>query len=192
MTAYKDIEKRKVYQKLWAREKSLKKKAMIFEPIVEPIIEIIVESVVESIAEAPILETTVETAEEIVETAEEIVETAEEIVEIAEEIVETAEKIVEMIATPVVEIANKIIVIPPIKIYDGYSLLYLENERLGLSQTPPAIIWKRRVQSDIKGGWSEPIVSKPERKIIRQFINGVFTGKCFYLKEPSTLQSQQI
>jgi hypothetical protein len=146
MSVYKDLEKRKLYQKIWAREKVLKKRA----------IEIVPESVVESVVES-----------------------------IAEEIVET-------IATPLVEIANKIIVIPPIKIYDGYSLLYLENERLGLSQTPPAIIWKKRVQSVIKDGWSEPIVSKPERKIIRQFINGVFTGKCFYLKEPSTLQSQQI
>jgi hypothetical protein len=29
MTAYKDIEKRKLYQKLWAREKAIKKKAVI-------------------------------------------------------------------------------------------------------------------------------------------------------------------
>jgi hypothetical protein len=41
MTEYKDIEKRKVYQKLWAREKTIKKKAMISDPV-------IVESVVES------------------------------------------------------------------------------------------------------------------------------------------------
>jgi hypothetical protein len=38
MRAYKDIEKRKLYQKLWAREKAIKKKAMILEPIIEPII----------------------------------------------------------------------------------------------------------------------------------------------------------
>jgi hypothetical protein len=72
MTAYKDIEKCKMYQKLWAREKAIKKKAMISEPI-------IVESVVE-IAE-PIVEIT-EPIVEIVEITEPIVEIVEPIVEI--------------------------------------------------------------------------------------------------------------
>lgn len=37
------------------------------------------------------------------------------------------------------------ILIPTRKIDDGYSLMYLENERLGISQSPPPIIWKKRV-----------------------------------------------
>jgi hypothetical protein len=48
MTAYKDVEKRKVYQKLWAREKAIKKRAIILEPIIEPIVEIRTAAVVES------------------------------------------------------------------------------------------------------------------------------------------------
>lgn len=112
MTAYKDIEKRKMYQKLWAREKAIKKKAMISEPV----------------------------------------------------IVESA-----------VEITNKIeINTPPRKIYDGYSMLYLENERQGKSQSPAPIIWKKRDQSVIKSGWNEPLLSQ-KRKFIRRRINGVFS-----------------
>jgi hypothetical protein len=175
MTAYKDIEKRKVYQKLWAREKA-KKNAIISEQItVETIVETqIVETILETqIVESPIVET-----EEIVETILETQIVESPIVK-TEEIVETAEEIVEMIATPVVEIANKIEFIPHKKIYDGYSLLYLENERQGLSQTPPALIWKKRGQSVLKRGWNETAVNKPEQKIIRQSINGVLTGKCF-------------
>jgi hypothetical protein len=66
----------------------------------------------------------------------------------------------------IIEIANKMeVIIPPRKIYDGYSLLYLENQRLGKSQSPPPIIWKKRVK----------------RKIVRQRIDGVLTGKWFYV-----------
>jgi hypothetical protein len=42
------------------------------------------------------------------------------------------------------------ILIPTRKIYEGYSLLYLENERLGISQSPPPILWKKRAQCVIK------------------------------------------
>ena len=42
MSVYKDLEKRKLYQKIWAREKVLKKRA----------IEIVPESVVESVVES--------------------------------------------------------------------------------------------------------------------------------------------
>jgi hypothetical protein len=38
------------------------------------------------------------------------------------------------------------ILIPTRKIYDGYSEMYLENERLGKSQSPPPIVWKKRVK----------------------------------------------
>ena len=48
MPVYKDIEKRKLYQKLWARENALKKK-MIIEPTIAIIIASVVEVVVESI-----------------------------------------------------------------------------------------------------------------------------------------------
>jgi hypothetical protein len=86
------------------------------------------------------------------------------------------EKIVEII-----EIANKMeVIIPPRKIYDGYSLLYLENERLGLSQSPPPIIWKKRFTCIIKRGSNEP-----KRRIVRQRINGVLTGVWGYVKSSS-------
>ena len=47
MSVYKDLEKRKLYQKIWAREKVLKKRAIEIVPesvveIAEPIVEIIV------------------------------------------------------------------------------------------------------------------------------------------------------
>jgi hypothetical protein len=65
----------------------------------------------------------------------------------------------------IVEKKDEIIQIANEKIYDRYSLLYLENERLGLSQSPPPIIWKKRVK----------------RKIVRQRIDGALTGKWFYV-----------
>ncbi len=50
MSVYKDLEKRKLYQKIWAREKVLKKRAIILEPvIVESTVEIIIPRAVESI-----------------------------------------------------------------------------------------------------------------------------------------------
>jgi hypothetical protein len=64
MSVYKDLEKRKLYQKLWARDKVLKKRTI--ESMEKRVVEI---------------------AEPIVETAEAIVEIAEPIVEIVEIIV---------------------------------------------------------------------------------------------------------
>jgi hypothetical protein len=77
MSVYKDLEKRKLYQKILARERVLKKRTT----------EIIQKSVVESVVK--IAEPKVEIAEQIVE----MVEIAEPIVEI----VERAEPIVEII-----------------------------------------------------------------------------------------------
>jgi hypothetical protein len=52
-----------------------------------------------------------------------------------------------MIAEIVEEIPEAIeILIPSRKIYDGYSEMYLDNERSGKSQSPPPIIWKKRVK----------------------------------------------
>jgi hypothetical protein len=68
-----------------------------------------------------------------VETVEETVETVEETVEIAEEIPEAIE-----------------ILIPTRKFCEGYSLLYLENERLGISQFPPPVLWKKQIQCILK------------------------------------------
>jgi hypothetical protein len=53
-----------------------------------------------------------------------------------------------IIAEIVEEIPEAIEILIPIrKNYEGYSEMYLENERLGLSQSPPPIIWKRRVSN---------------------------------------------
>ena len=53
-----------------------------------------------------------------------------------------------IIAEIVEEISEAIeILIPTKKDYDGNSEMYLENERLGKSQSPPPIIWKRRVSN---------------------------------------------
>jgi hypothetical protein len=50
-----------------------------------------------------------------------------------------------IIAEIVEEIPEAIEILIPIrKNYDGYSEMYLENERLGKSQSPPPIFWKRR------------------------------------------------
>jgi hypothetical protein len=85
----------------------------------------------------------------------------------------------------IVEKIHEIIQIANEKIYEGYSLLYLENLRLGLSQSPPPIIWKKRFTFIIKRGSNEPIYSKPKRKIVRQRINGVLTGVWGYVKSSS-------
>jgi hypothetical protein len=51
MSVYKDLEKRKLYQKIWAREKVLKKRAIeiVPESVVESVGEIIIPRAVESI-----------------------------------------------------------------------------------------------------------------------------------------------
>jgi hypothetical protein len=53
MSGYKDLKKRKLYQKIWAREKMLKKRAIeiVPESVVESVVEIIIPSVVESVGE---------------------------------------------------------------------------------------------------------------------------------------------
>jgi hypothetical protein len=53
MSVYKDLEKRKLYQKIWAREKMLKKRAIeiVPESVVESVVEKIIPSVVESVVE---------------------------------------------------------------------------------------------------------------------------------------------
>jgi hypothetical protein len=54
MSVYKDLEKRKLYQKIWAREKVLKKRAIeiVPESVVESVVEIIIPSIVESEVES--------------------------------------------------------------------------------------------------------------------------------------------
>jgi hypothetical protein len=54
MSVYKDLEKRKIYQKIWACEKMLKKRAIeiVPESVVESVVEIIIPSVVESVVES--------------------------------------------------------------------------------------------------------------------------------------------
>ncbi len=51
MSVYKDLEKRKLYQKIWAREKVLKKRAIeiVPESVVESVVEIIIPRAVETI-----------------------------------------------------------------------------------------------------------------------------------------------
>jgi hypothetical protein len=94
MSGYKDLKKRKLYQKIWAREKMLKKRAIeiVPESVVESVVEIIIPSVVEIIIPS-VVESVVESIVEIiipyvVETEEIIESPIVETVEIAEPIVE--------------------------------------------------------------------------------------------------------